>query len=285
MLELVPTNAGLGVDIRGVDLSQALDDETHAQIVEAWHKHLVVLVRGQKLSDRQLMDFGRRFGELELSPSTEHTANFGEMEGVPPEITVVSNILENGKPLGTLGAGEAFWHSDSSFIETPPSASMLYSIEIPPEGGDTCFANQYAAYESLPAQVKADIAALEAIHSSAYTSAGTLRKGRERPKDLTQDEGPRHPLVRTHPDTGRKALYLGRRLNSYVVGLPLKESEELLDLLWSHATRPEHTWRHKWKVGDVVIWDNRCTLHRRDAFDPDSRRLMHRAQVKGTRPQ
>jgi taurine dioxygenase len=92
-------------------------------------------------------------------------------------------------------------------------------------------------------------------------------------------------LVRTHPDTGRKALYLGRRLNSYVVGLPLKESEELLDLLWSHATRPEHTWRHKWKVGDVVIWDNRCTLHRRDAFDPDSRRLMHRAQVKGTRPQ
>lgn len=284
MLELEPTTAGIGVEVKGVDLSKPLSEATFAAIEAAWHRHLILLIRGQALTDQALMAFARHFGELELSPSTEHTANFGEMEGVPPEITVVSNIVENGKPLGTLGAGEAFWHSDSSFIETPPSASILYSIEIPPSGGDTCFANQYSAYEALPDDVKTRIQGMQTIHSSAYTAAGTLRKGREHPKDLSQDPGPRHPLVRTHPETGRKALYLGRRLNSFVVGLSLEESDDLLDLLWSYATREAFTWRHRWQVGDVIVWDNRCSLHRRDAFDPGTRRLMHRAQVKGTRP-
>ncbi|GAA4334315.1 TauD/TfdA family dioxygenase [Pigmentiphaga soli] len=276
--------AGLGAEITGVDLAGPVSDEVHARIVDAWHQYLVLRIRGQRLDDAQLMRFGRRFGELELSPSTEYTANFGEMEGVPPEVTVVSNIVEDGKALGTLGAGEAYWHSDSSFIDKPPSASILYGIEVPDSGGDTCFANMYAAYEALPDDVKARIDGLRAIHSSAYTSAGALRKGRTAPADVTQDPGPRHPLVRTHPETGRKALYLGRRLNSYIVGLPIAESEALLDLLWSHATREEFTWRHQWQRGDVLIWDNRCALHRRDAFDPSVRRLMHRVQVKGTTP-
>lgn len=283
-VDVWPMKAGLGAEIAGIDLRETLSDEVQACIVDAWHQHLVLLIRGQELDDPSLMDFGRRFGELELSPSTEHTANFGEMLGVPPEITVVSNIVEDGKAIGTLGAGEAYWHTDSSFIETPPAASILYSIEVPLSGGDTCFSNMYAAYEALPPDVKDRISTLCAIHTSAYTSAGSLRKGRAVPTDLTQDPGPRHPLVRTHKETGRKALYLGRRLNSYIVGLPIDESESLLNVLWSHATRVEFTWRHQWRRGDIVIWDNRCTLHRRDSFDPDARRLMHRVQIKGTRP-
>jgi len=284
MLKIIPKNAALGAEIQNLNLNGSLADAVRDEILQAWHQHLVLHFPGQSLGDQKLMEFGSHFGDLELSPSTEYTKDFGEMEGVPPQVTVVSNIENNGKALGTLGAGEAAWHSDSSFINTPPSASILHGIEVPTSGGNTVFANMYAAYETLSSEVKKKIEGLRTIHSDAYTSAGVLRKGRDHPQDITKDPGPQHPIVRTHPDTGRKCLYLGRRLNSYVVGMPLEESEALLNFLWDHATRKELTWAHEWNVGDVLMWDNRCTLHRRDAFDPSARRLLHRVQVRGTRP-
>ncbi|HET8996796.1 MAG TPA: TauD/TfdA family dioxygenase [Acetobacteraceae bacterium] len=285
-----PFQAGLGADITGVDIRAPLSPADRDQILAAWHNHLVVRFRGQPMSDEQHMAFTRNFGELEFAAEklvertygvTSDTAN---RTGVPPQIAVISNIVENGKPIGALGSGEAFWHTDSSFVDVPPAGSFLRAIEVPPRGGATYFLNMYAAYDTLPDDVQHRIADLQAIHPMTHSSSGKPRKGFENITDVTQVPGPRHPLVRTHPDTGRKCLFLGRRLNAYVCGLPVEESEALLDRLWAHATQEKFTWRQEWQVGDLIIWDNRCAMHRRDPFDPAARRLMHRTQTKGTRP-
>jgi taurine dioxygenase len=197
---------------------------------------------------------------------------------------VVSNIIVDGKPIGSLGAGEALWHTDSSCEPAPPDGSVLHAIEIPPEGGNTQFCNMYDAYERLPADLKALIQDKKAVHDNAYTAAGALRRGKKEVTDVTKTTGAHHPLVRTHPVTGRKALYLGRRRNSYIVGLPVEASEALLDRLWSYATLGESTWTQEWQLGDVIMWDNRAVMHRRDEFDPAARRLLHRTQIKGTVP-
>jgi taurine dioxygenase len=171
-----------------------------------------------------------------------------------------------------------------TYTDAPPSAALLYALELPAEGGDTYWANMYQAYEALPAETKKRIEVLKAIHDATYNSAGDKRKGYDDVTDPRRAPGARHGLVRTHPETGRKCLFLGRRRNSYIVGLELDESEALLDALWAHATQPRFAFRQQWKVGDLMIWDNRCTLHRRDSFDPAARRVMHRTQIKGDRP-
>jgi taurine dioxygenase len=158
--------------------------------------------------------------------------------------------------------------------------AILYALEIPPAGGDTYWANQCLAYEALPADLARRIEGRRAVHDATYNSAGVKRKGYEDVADPRQAPGARHELVRTHPETGRRTLFLGRRRNSYVEGLQLAESEALLDALWRHATQAQFVFRQQWRVGDVVVWDNRCTLHRRDPFDPAARRLMHRTQIK-----
>lgn len=282
-IEVLPTNAGLGAEVRGIDMRRPLSTEEIEAFRAAWHRHVVLLVRDCPVDDEQLIAFSRQFGDLQFSPSTEVTEKFGEFGTVAPEITVVSNIVEQGKPIGTLGSGEAFWHTDSSFIDTPAAYSILHGIELPPTGGNTQFADMYKAYDSLPAELKTRIEGLKAIHSFTHTSSGALRKGYEEITDVSKTPGAHHPLVRIHPETGRKALFLGRRLNSYVIGLPVEESEKLLDELWSYATRPELTWSHTWRPADTVMWDNRCAMHRRDAFDASQRRLLHRTQTKGTR--
>ncbi len=214
------------------------------------------------------------------------SARYEGRKPAPPEISVISNIIENGRPIGGLGAGEAAWHTDSSFLDVPPAGSALRALEIPPEGGSTYFLNMYAAHGALPAELAARIAGMEAIHSIMHTSDGKPRKGFEdavvtEPTDIP---GARHPLVRTHPVTGRKALFLGRRLGAYVVGLSFEESEKLLDELWSYTMQDRFAWRQDWRVGDLVLWDNRCAMHGRDPFDPQSRREMHRTQLKGDKP-
>jgi taurine dioxygenase len=171
-----------------------------------------------------------------------------------------------------------------SYHDVPPSASLLYALEIPSAGGDTSFCSMYAAYDTLPAEILRGIRDRVAIHDMTYTSAGDLRRGITPVHDVTQTPGARHPLVRVHPLSKRKALFLGRRRNGYIVGLPVPESEALLDRLWAHATQPQFVFTHRWSVGDVVMWDNRCVMHRREAFDPQSRRIMHRTQVKGEVP-
>ena len=282
LIEVVPTGGALGAEIRGVDLT-SLDDRRFAALKRAWHQHQVILIRGQSLRDQDLIAFSRRFGDLDWAPVQETGRRF--VEGLP-EIYIVSNVKVNGEPIGSLGAGEAVWHTDMSYLDVPPMASMLYALEVPPTGGNTSFCSMYAIYDALPAETKRRIANLKIKHDGTYNSGGYLRQGVTATDDPRTSPGAVHPLVCTHPDTGRKMLYLGRRRNAYLVGLDLAESEALLDELWQFVERPEFRskffWEHVWRVGDLVMWDNRCTMHRRDPFDDASRRIMHRTQIKGS---
>jgi taurine dioxygenase len=291
-IEVRPTGAGLGADIDGVDLSQELLPGTVDAIKRAWSDHLVLRFREQQLDDDQLMRFSAYFGELDWAPviAASRVRVPGEERYVDSAeegrryISVISNIIENGKAIGALGAYESIWHTDMSYNPEPPSASALYALEVPPSGGDTGFANMYLAYETLPDDLRRQVEGRLCRHDSTYNSAGELRRGFKEVTDPRQAPGADHPIVRTHPVTGRKALFLGRRRNAYIQGLDLEESERLLDALWARATKPEFTWYQQWQVGDLVLWDNRCVMHRRDEFAPNSRRLMHRSQIKGDRP-
>jgi len=280
-INVVPTGAALGADIVGLDLSKPLSDEAFRITEAAWHQHLVLRIRGQKLDDPGLLAFARRFGELDKAPV--HAVTDSDHDPYP-EITVMSNIKVDGKPIGNLGHYEAEWHTDMSYNERTPIGSLLYSLEVPPSGGDTGFSNMYAAFETLPSELKRVIVGKTCRHDSSRNSVGELRKGFKDVTDPREAPGAIHPLVRTHPATRRNALFLGRRRNGYIIGLPLDESEDLLNRLWAHASKPEFAWYQQWKVGDLIMWDNRSAMHRRDAFDPNSRRLMHRTQIKGDRP-
>lgn len=290
-LAVRPTGAALGADIEGIDLATPLAADTVASIVRAWSDNLVLRFRGQRLSDDDLMRFSRYLGELDWAPVAAARVKVpGEDRyiEVAPEgrqyVMVISNVIENGQPIGQLGAYEAIWHTDMSYIDEPPSASALYALEVPPSGGDTGFCNMYLAYDTLPAELRRQVEGRCCRHDASRNSAGELRRGFVDAADATQTVGAEHPIVRTHPVTGRKALFLGRRRNAYIVGLPLDESEALLDALWAHCTKPEFTWYQQWRAGDLILWDNRCVMHRRDAFDAATRRVMHRTQIKGDRP-
>lgn len=280
-VSVIPSGKALGAEIRGVDLRKITSDD-FAAIHQAWLDHLALLFRGQQLTDADLISFSQRFGGLDYAPIQETGRRFVEGH---PEIYVVSNVMENGVPIGSLGAGEATWHTDMSYLVDPPKASMLYALEVPPSGGNTYFSSMYAAYESLPDELKHRIEGLELKHDGTYNSGGYVRQGVNAVDDPVTSPGTYHPLVCRHPETKRRLLYLGRRRNAYIKGLSLAGSEALLDELWSYATRDEISWYNEWRVGDLVMWDNRCTMHRRDPFDASSRRVMHRTQIKGeTRP-
>jgi taurine dioxygenase len=291
-IEVRPTGAALGADIDGVDLSQDLSAETVEAIKQAWADYLVLRFRSQRLDDDQLMQFSAHFGELDWAPviAAARVKLQGEdryvdsVEEGRRYISVISNIVENGKAIGALGAYESIWHTDMSYNPEPPCASALYALEVPPSGGDTGFANMYLAYETLPDELRRQVEGRRCRHDATYNSAGELRRGFSEVTDPRAAPGADHPIIRTHPVTGRRALFLGRRRNAYIEGLDPEDSERLLDALWAHATRSELTWYQQWRVGDLVLWDNRCALHRRDEFDPNSRRLMHRSQIKGDRP-
>jgi alpha-ketoglutarate-dependent taurine dioxygenase len=275
--QVLPTGAALGAEVMAGDL-RALDGAGFARVVAAWHDHAVLLFRGQALTDRDLIAFSRRFGDLDIAPVQENGRRF--VDGMP-EIYIVSNVKVSGEAIGSLGDGEAAWHTDMSYVPLPPKASMLYAIEVPPRGGDTSFCSMYAVYDELPAALKTRIEGLVIKHDGTYNSGGYVRQGVTPTGDPRTSPGALHPLVCTHPATGRRLLYLGRRRNACIAGVDLAESEALLDELWSHVARPEMAWTHVWCAGDLVLWDNRCTMHRRDAFDPAARRIMHRTQVKG----
>lgn len=276
-----PTGAALGAEIVGIDLRH-LDDRAFAALRSAWTEHAVLLFRDQRLSPDDLIAFSRRFGELDHAPIQENGQLFADGR---PELYVVSNVLgADGQPIGSLGAGEAVWHTDMSYLPAPPIASMLYALEVPPTGGDTHFSSMYAVFEHLPAALRAQATGRRVKHDGTYNSGGFLRAGVAATDDPRTAPGHLHPLVCRHPESGRRMLYLGRRRLAYVDGLDIEASEALLDALWAEASRPEHAWRHQWRVGDLVLWDNRCTMHRRDPFDPAFRRVMHRTQVRGVAP-
>jgi taurine dioxygenase len=277
ILDVRATGAGLGAEVRGIDL-RAIDEAGFAEVRRAWLDNLVLLFRDQHLSDPDLIAFSRRLGELDHAPVQETGRRF--VNGMP-ELYIVSNVVENGEPIGSLGNGEAVWHTDMSYIEQPPQASALYALEVPPTGGNTSFVSMYAVYDALPDALKARIAGLRVKHDGTYNSGGFVRQGVVPSDDPREAPGALHPLVYTHPETGRPALYLGRRRNAYVEGLELAESEALLDQLWAQVEASPATWTNVWRPGDLVLWDNRCTMHRRDPFDAGERRVMHRTQIKG----
>ena len=284
-IEVVPTGFALGAEIRGIDVRKPLPPETAAALREAWKQHLVLLFRGQAgLNDEELIAFTRVFGPLQEAPNSEVTAGFGSFSDVPPEVTIISNIEVDGRQIGALGAGEADWHTDMSFIEEPPAGSCLYAIEIPPAGGNTSFTNMHRALDTLDAETADAVKDARCVHDESLTSTGAQRQGVPPVADVRETPGARHPVLRTHPDTGRKALFLGRRRNAWLVGFEVGKSEDLLDRLWAHAADEAHVWEHRWREGDIVLWDNRAVMHRRDPFDPATRRLMHRTQVAGGRP-
>jgi len=280
-VEVIASAQPLGAEVRGVDLRN-LTEASFAALQQALLDRLVIVVRGQRLTDAELIALGKRFGEIE--PPGMSIIGKPYIEEYP-DILVISNVVENGVPQGNLGAGEATWHTDMSYREKPTTVAILHALEIPPSGGNTYFANQYLAYESLSAELKSRLDGRMLVHDETYNSAGQLRKGFKEVLDPREAPGARHPIFRTHPVTGRKALYLGRRRNGYIVGLPLEESDKLLDELWAHASQPQYVWGHEWQVGDTLIWDNPCLIHRRDPFDASARRMMHRVQIRGGRPQ
>ncbi|MGE0797531.1 MAG: TauD/TfdA dioxygenase family protein [Lautropia sp.] len=281
-LEIQPFDGPLGAEVLCNDL-RALDEAALGRIRAAWLDHLVLLVRGQRLDPESLVRFAGTFGVVErATPVSELPSGVGS-DRPSPYLSIVSNVKVDGAPIGTLGDGEVVWHTDMSYHELPISASMLYAIETPSSGGRTGFINMYQAYAELPADLRARLAGLVIKNDATYNSAGQIRRNMQPVTDVRVSPGVDHPAIRTHPETDCHALYLGRRPNAYIRGLAVAESEALLDRLWSGATG-QRPWFHEWQPGDLVIWDNRCVMHRREPFDPASRRIMHRAQCRGDRP-
>jgi taurine dioxygenase len=265
-----------GAEIDGVDLS-TIDDGVFEKVYRAWVEYGVLRFRGQKLDDAQLEAFSARFGPLEKLPLRLTP----EQERQIPSLYVLplSNITIDGRPIGGLGNSEANWHSDMTYEETPPPASVLLSVEIPAKGGDTQFSCQHAALEAMPESLRARLADLRIKHDASHTSIGELRSGFDDVEDPSEVPGAIHSAIRRREENGRDALYLGRREFAYIDGMTLDDSETLLDELWRYAALPRNVWTQNWNVGDVIIWDNRRVLHRRDAFPNDMRRMMRRCQV------
>ena len=280
-INLKPLSDSVGAEILSINLTK-LHATEFKEIRSALDAYGGLLFRNQELSPENLVGFSKMFGDLDHAPQMENGKT--AVEGFP-EIYIVSNILDdNDKPIGSLGAGEAVWHTDMSYLPNPPDFSMLYAIEVPAKGGDTSLCGMAAAYDALPKDLRDSIQTKAIKHDGTYNSGGFLRKGLREDNDPMTCEGQPHPIVCAHPRNGRPVLYLGRRKNAYVVGLEREASESLLDSLWEFAALSENFYTHQWRVGDLLLWDNRSTMHRRDPFDSTARRLMQRTQIRGTSP-
>jgi taurine dioxygenase len=282
-VEVKPSGAPLGADIEGCDLRAPLDAKTFAQIEKAWFDHQVLRFRGQQLDDAALTMFSRHFGVLDNAPIA---ASGAPPKPAHPAIAVISNVIEDGKAKGSLGNSELVWHQDMSYNDLPPKASLLYGVEVPPSGGETLFHSLYTAYEALPKALQTRLASLTCKHDATRNSSGQLRRGYDEQYTNDARPGAIHPMVTRHPGSGRLALCLGRRPNAWIVGLPDGESDALLDEVWSYVESTDAHWAQAWQPGDVVLWDNRCVLHRRNQLDASVRRHMHRTQIQAEgRPQ
>jgi taurine dioxygenase len=277
-IRYTPITPALGAQVEGVDLA-AITPAEFRQLYDIWKKHHVLLMRGQRLTDAQFERFSAMLGELDPPPNQG-----AGRKSVPghPNLYVVSNRKDaSGEPVGALGDGEAAWHTDMSYQERPPFASMLYAVELPSRGGDTWFAGMPAALRSMPTDLVQRISRLAIKHDGTYDSGGNVRKGVVPNDDPLQSVGTLHPIVIVQPETGEQTLYLGRRRNAWIAGLPIEESDRLLNIIWSYATADAVTLRHQWQLGDVVLWNNLTTMHRRDSFPATEFRTLHRSQIKG----
>ena len=276
---VLPSGAALGAEIRNVDLSKVLDSRDRRSIFDAFLEHQAIFFRAQDLTDAQLLQFSHVFGRpmADYRPRDYYP---GLDTDHPAYIDVISNVEVDGKPIGALGAGEVVWHSDT--VPLPNSALLLYALEIPESGGATTrIASTRAAYESIGDELKAQVQNQIVIHGrqnyDLVAQDGDLKF------DPSQSPGPWFPLVRTHGDTGRKGFFLGRQGDGYIVDMSVEDSNALLAKIWHHITRPDHVWEHHWQVGDLLVWDNRCTVHSRESIGPGRRRL-HRTTVSGEWP-
>lgn len=267
----------IGAEVGGVDLSEAIDDGVFAAIERAWHEHGVLLFRHQTLDDMQQVKFAERFGEL------AHTQK--HFEGTShPAIMYVTNERKDGKYIGALPDGEMFFHSDMCYLEQPCMAAMLYAIAIPPEGGNTVFASMYAAYDALSDEFKLQLTGRMAMNSYEPGYGSSNVKARLETSGTPYTRSYAHPIIRMHPATGKKSLYVNRLMTEYIVDLPRAQSDELLKRLFDHQEQAQFQFEHRWQVGDVLIWDNRCTLHARRDFDDRHLRKLRRVTVKGEKP-
>ncbi len=264
-----PLNGAVGMEIVGVDLRDDLSQADFETIRDAWRAHCVILLRGQTLDEAAQVRFAQRFGEL------GKVLHAHEGRSSLPGVMYISNIRENGKLIGALPDGEMYFHSDQCYIENPSVGTMLYAMEVPSKGGDTIFANMFAAYDALPDDLKTKIEGRVALNVYDYQNAATVRGS-------TPREGVpsfAHPMVKAHPFTGRKALYFNRLMTHHVVGMDAQESKALLARLFDHQEQERFLYRHVWTPGDLVMWDNRSALHARSDFDSSQRRLMRRTVV------
>jgi len=285
-LSVRPLPSALGAEVTGIDLRR-LDDALTAAIRRAFLEHLLLVFPRQSLEPQDMVRLVARFG----TPIASRQINpFGnpvyELGLLPPEVTAVSNIRQDGQPVGILGDGEVAWHSDHSYAERPAGARMLYGAEVPPPaaGGNTFFLNACAAYDALAPDRKQALMGRTIKHDNAVDLNMRVRAGADATQSVVDSPGPVHPIVSTHPETGHNALFLGRRSRAYVSGFSIEDSEALLNELWAHTIQPRFCYEHTWSPGDLVLWDNRCAMHRRGAFDPAARRMLYAAQVEGHRP-
>jgi taurine dioxygenase len=277
-MEVRPLSAVMGAEVRGVDLSQPLGAEKFTAVQEAFHRHLLLVFPDQRIDEAQHIAFSRRFGELQVHVLDQYR------HPQHSEIYVLSNVDRTGKTTGSHpDKGTLVWHSDLSFQKRPASATILYGIEVPRRGGDTLYADMYAAYDALPLETQKHLSSLKAVHD---LDASRRRAGEPPMTAKQRAEAPpvEHPAVRTHADTGRKILYISRHV-SHFAGIPRDESDELLERLMAHATKDAFVFRHKWGSRDVVMWDNRCTMHCATPYDAAAqRRVLHRTVVRGEVP-
>lgn len=266
-----PLSPAIGMEIGGVDCRAELTDEMFNRILDIWHDHCVILFRNQNLEEEQQWKFARRFGE---TGRVHHQHNGGSKL---PGVMYISNIRENGELIGSLPDGEMYFHHDQCYIEKPAIATMLYGMEIPSTGGNTLFANMFAAYDTLPEALKLRLEGLKAMHVYDYESNPTTRGS------MVKEGTPHyaHPVVRVHPGNGRKALYVNRLMTDHIVGLDRNESDELLAMLFDHAEQPQFRYEHVWAPGDLLIWDNRSCMHARTDFSARERRLLRRVAIVG----
>ena len=275
-----PLSPALGAEISGIDLREELSPQTVAAIIDAWHQHLVIVFRDQTLSEDEQIRFARHFGILKqrnrpASARNESGVQHGDLT------MLVSNIRENGKLIGSLADGEMHFHSDYCYLEKPAKGTFLYAIEVPSRGGDTLFLNMYKAYETLPANLKTRIEGKRA--ENAYHYESLTRSVNEAKIDFSKQPHFAQPMVCTHPDTGRKALYVNRLMTWTVEGMDDAEGTALLNALFAHIEQDQFIYTHKWRVGDLVLWDNRCSLHARTDFSDKERRLLRRHVIEGDR--
>ncbi|WP_066741347.1 TauD/TfdA family dioxygenase [Cupriavidus sp. D384] len=279
--EIRPLDAALGAEVIGLDLDQPLSAEDFRRIHRAHLDHHVVVFRDQRITPAQQIAFSRRFGPLQI-----HVLHQFQLAD-HPEILIVSNVLKDGKPIGLGDAGH-FWHSDLSYKETPSLGSLLHAIDLPAEGGDTLFANMHAAYDGLPAALKQKIEGLTAEHTYLARYAELQKRSPWRPnltpEQIAQVKPVVHPVVRTHPETGRRALFVSEHFTTKIVGLPDDESRALLDALFAHSVQPEYVYRHQWRQHDLVFWDNRSLLHLAAGTPDHLRRVMFRTTIEGDTP-